>query len=163
NRPVTRAWIEYLPDNRITGIVAGLGTLGARNTTSVLSLSTAGRAVWDDVPLKLDAERRTFSAVFQPHVSGMYALHLEDANGLRPQRRLLERPTTPAPAPALTVEPPAPQHVLVEMLPGAASPMHLPAEDNTFATRSVFIESRTQRNEPLRRLSLYNHQTAGLA
>src|SRR5205085_3574983 len=78
------------------------------------------------------------------------------------QPRLFELRVLADPAPTVNLERPAPQRDTLTMLPGADFLLQGTAEDNIYALRSAFVEYRTKRGEPVRRLLLYDHQLAAL-
>jgi hypothetical protein len=162
DRPLRKAWIEYIPEARHADLAAFLASLGSSHTSLVPPLSAAGQAIWDTVPALLDEDGRRFSVRFRPYASGMFALHFEDLSGLG-NSRLFELRVNPDPAPTVTVERPSPTRDILDLLPDADLPVRALVADPKYAVRSVFIEYRCKKADPLRTLPLWDHRTAGLA
>jgi hypothetical protein len=162
DRPLARAWIEFLPEPRTISLAAFVGPLGARLPAEAVALTAAGEAVWGQVPAQLDDDRRELSVRFLPRVSGLYGLHFEDDIGL-PNSRTFELRVLPDPAPVVTLERPTPSRDSLSLLPEAEFTLQVTAEDIMFAVRSVSLEYRCDKGDPVRRLSLYDQQAAGMA
>ncbi len=143
DRPLRRAWIEYQPEE--PSVVVG----------DLLALFDGGRPWWEPTLAKLDDDRCTFTIDFTPTVHGMYALHFEDETGLR-NSRLFELRLHPDPAPAVHLERPSSSRDILSVLPTAELPLEVRIEDLQYAIRSVYLEYRTGREEPPRRLYLYD-------
>src|SRR5262249_9365307 len=103
-------------------------------------------------------DKCTFTLDFTPTVNGMYALHFEDESGLR-NSRLFELRLHPDPAPAVNLERPSPSRDSLSVLPTAELRLEVTASDPQYAVRRVFLEHRTRREEPPRRLYLYDPAT----
>ena len=95
-----------------------------------------------------------------PALNGIYALHFEDETGLG-NTRLFDLRTQPDPAPTVNLERPSQSRDSLEVLPGADVHVQVAAEDKEFALRSVYLEYRCKKDDPPRRLSLYDHQAVG--
>lgn len=162
DRPITRAWVEFRPEPAILYLIAALGPVGAEHLVSGLSLNAAGQAVWGLVPARLESNGRVFQVEFLPWVSGAYALHLEDETGLR-STRLFDLRLLPDPAPTVHLERPSASLDSLMLLPQAEITVQVLAEDPVYALRSVFLEYRCQKEDPPRRLPLYDHASVGKA
>src|SRR5207253_4350357 len=53
DRPLRRAWIEYLPETRFTDLAAFLAPLGAVRVGDALGLAAGGQAIWDVRPAEV--------------------------------------------------------------------------------------------------------------
>lgn len=170
NRPLDRAWVEYRPEPRSVSLAALLSSLGARHPADALPLGAAGREVWERVPARLDADRRSFRVEFlPPRVSGMYALGFVDKDQL-PNERLFELRILADPSPTVTVMRPSANRDSLTVLPGATLNLQALAEDMppapgmaVHAVRNVYLEYRCQKTDAPRRLLLYDHQLAAEA
>ena len=60
----------------------GLGTarVGAAGPAGAIGLTSAGHAVWGDIPANLDASATRFDLTFRPYADGLYLLRFEDAS-----------------------------------------------------------------------------------
>ncbi len=157
DRPLKRAWIAFQPEQPSALLSMYLAPFGATDAFSVVSL-LAGSRTWWPVEAALDEDRCTFAARFTPMVNGMYELHIEDEVGLR-NNRLFELRLYADPAPTVNLERPAPSRDILTVLPTAELALEVIADDQQYAVRSVFVEYRTQRDEPARRLPLYDPAT----
>ena len=157
DRPLKRAWIAYQPEQPSALLSMYLAPLGATDSFSAVLL-LAGSKTWWPVEAALEQDRCTFAAHFAPMVNGMYELHIEDEVGLR-NNRLFELRLYPDPAPTVNLERPAPSRDILTVLPTAELALEVIADDQQYAVRSVFVEYRTQRDEPARRLTLYEPAT----
>jgi hypothetical protein len=162
DRPVARAWIEYRPEQPRVIAAAVLGTLGTNHPAGLLALTASGQTVWDRMPLQIDSTGRVLSLEFRPRVSGLYALRLEDESGLG-NTRLFDLRIFPDPEPTVTLERPSLTNDSLEVLPGAEITLQAAVDDPQFAVRSVFLEYRCRKNDPPRRLPLYDHAAVGTA
>ncbi len=142
DRPLRRAWIEYQPEVADVGLADLLKGLDGR------------KPWWETVPAVLDDDRQTFALQFTPTRSGNYVLHFEDETGLS-NTRLYELRVEDDPAPTVRLERPSPSRDILQVLPEAELPLELIADDPRYAVRSVYLEYRTGRDEPWRRLYLY--------
>jgi hypothetical protein len=141
DRPLKRAWIEYQSEE----MVSDLFTLLAPT-----------------VEAQLDKDCQTFSVHFQPRVSGVYELHFEDDSGLS-NSALYELRVLADPSPTVTLERPSPSRDTLDMLPGAEFPLQALVSDPMYAIRTVYLEYRCKKDDPPRRLVIYDHEIAGLA
>jgi hypothetical protein len=143
DRPLRRAWIEYQPED----VNATL--------SDILTVFDGGKPWWENVPAVLDDDRRTFTLEFTPTRTGNYVLHFEDETGLS-NSRLFELRVEDDPAPTVKLERPSPSHDILQVLPDAELALVVAADDVRYAVRSVYLEYRTSREEPWRRLYLYD-------
>jgi hypothetical protein len=162
DRPVAKAWIEYRPEHPHVGPASFLAVLGASHPASFLCLTASGQAIWDRLPLQVDSTGRVLSLEFVPRVSGLYALRLEDDSGLG-TARLFDLRIFRDPEPTVTLERPSSTHDSLDVLPGAEITLQAIVEDPQFAVRSVVLEYRCRKNDPPRRLPLYDHAAVGTA
>jgi hypothetical protein len=161
DRPLAGAWVEYQPEPRVLTAASMLAPLATQNPSAVLALAAGSREVWAPVPAELGADRRELTVRFLPRVSGLYVLHFEDDAGLR-SSRIFELHVQPDPAPAVNLERPTPSRDSLALLPEAEFTLQVTADDPMFAVRSVGLEYRCPKEDPPRRLPLYDHRTAGL-
>ncbi len=160
NRPLRRAWIEYLPEPAYNWRLLGFAPLGGSNPIGVVAGAAGGSAVWDSVEAVLEPDRCTFTADFTPHLRGDCAIHFEDETGLAGVR-LLGLAVQSDPAPTVTLERPAPATDLLSVLPKATLTLQAVVDDPRFGIRSVFLEYRTANEENPRRLPLYDLAAVG--
>jgi hypothetical protein len=161
DRPLARAWLEYLPELPSADLAAFLAPLGADGTLAAATLAAGGHEVWDTVPCVLDPDGVTFTAAFRPRVNGMYALHVEDDSSLG-GHRLFELRVKPDPAPAVRLDRPSPARDILTVLPSAELPLDVVVEDPQFGIRDAYLEYRLRAGGPARRLPLHDH-AGGLA
>jgi hypothetical protein len=162
DRPLQRAWIEFLPEAQHTSLAAFLGPLGSGRSAQVWPLTAGGQAVWDIVPAQLEEDRQRFGVRFRPHVSGMYQLHFEDESGLA-NSRLFELRVQVDPPPTVALERPSPSRDILDLLPDADVPLQAMVTDPHYAVRAVFLEYRCQKTDALRAWPIWDHHTAGVA
>jgi hypothetical protein len=160
DRRLAKAWIEYRPDQPLVKSAALLGPLGAAHFAGALGLLAGGREVWDSVPVQLDPYGRKMTVEFLPYVSGLYALHFQDEEGIA-NTRLFDLHIYPDPAPVVTLERPSKSLDSLELLPRGHFTLQATVEDHQFAVRSVFLEYRCKKDDPPRRLAIYDDQTFG--
>jgi hypothetical protein len=161
DRPLRRAWIEFLPEAQHTALAAFLGPLGSGQSAQVGPLTAGGQAVWDMVPAQLQEDRQRFSARFRPHVSGMYQVYFEDDSGLA-NSRLFELRVQADPSPTVALERPSPSRDILDLLPDADVPLQAMVTDPHYAVRSVFLEYRCQKTDAARTLPIWDHHMAGV-
>ena len=167
DRPLQRAWIEFMPENRATLLSAFLAPLAATRPLTVITALAGGRTTWEPVPARLDASRTILTISFMPQVNGFYVLHFEDAIGLR-SSKLFELRLRSDPAPTVTLERPSPSRDILQMLPTSVVNIQASVEDIFYAVKSVQLRYRTCKalagaNASLgemRPLPLYDHATA---
>ncbi len=160
DRRLANAWLEYRPDQPLAKSAAFLAPLGTSHLGSTLALFAAGREVWDTVPVLLDPYGRKMTVEFKPYVSGLYALHFQDEEGIA-NTRLFDLRIYPDPAPVVTLERPSKSHDSLDLLPRAQFTLQATVEDRQFAIQSVFLEYRCKKDDPPRRVSLYDHRELG--
>jgi hypothetical protein len=164
DRRLANAWLEYRPDHPLAKSAAYLAPLGGGTGVTpvlrTLALFAGGREVWDSVPVLLDPYGRKMTVEFMPYVSGLYALHFQDEEGIA-NTRLFDLRIYPDPAPVVTLERPSRSHDSLDLLPRAQFTLQATVEDRQFAIRSVFLEYRCKKDDPPRRVSLYDHSELG--
>ena len=92
-------------------------------------------------------------------MSGVYVLHFEDETGLG-NNRLFDLRLRDDPAPTVELDRPSKTRDVLSVLPTAELPLKLSAEDPLYGLRSVFLEYRTQPDQPPQRLLLHDGRTA---
>ena len=158
NRKLGAAWIEYLPEPKTLTSASLVLPFGAYDLTSLLSLSAASNAVWGRVNAVLDEGSRSFTVRFLPRVSGVYALHFEDETGLGNNRLFdLRLATTCA---TVRMDRPSKSRDVLNVLLNAELPLQITAEDPLYGLRSVFLEYRTQLDQPPQQLLLQDAASA---
>jgi hypothetical protein len=162
DRPVARAWVELAPDQLRPAVGAGVLAVAASGPAEVLGMTAAGHAVWGPVPARLDGDGQRFELTFRPYVGGAYLLRFEDEGGLGGRRNLDIR-VQPDPSPAVTLERPAASQDSLNLLPEATLLLVARADDPMFAVRRAWLEYRCGKDEPVKRLSLYDHASLGAA
>jgi hypothetical protein len=158
DRKLGAAWVEYQPEPKGLLPASGLGMLGAANLPNLLSLSAAGNAVWGRTNAVMDEDGASFTIRFAPHVSGVYMLHFEDETGLA-NNRLYDLRLHEDPQPTVQLERPSKTRDVLTVLPAAELPLQLSADDPLFGLRAVFLEYRTQPDQPPQRLLLHDPET----
>lgn len=161
DRPMGRAWIEQKPENRFTPLGLGLAPLGSVTPLDAVLLASAGPVVWGRAEAHREADPREFTITFQPSANGIYELHFEDETGL-PGQRIFELRVYPDPSPEVKLERPRAGRDSLDLLPNAELPLELSIEDPQYAVRSSWLEYRCQKEDPPRRLPLFDHRTAGV-
>jgi hypothetical protein len=159
DRPIARAWMEYLPDQQATKLACFLAPFGAANVADALALTSGGQAVWGRIPARLERNDQVLSIAFRPWVAGTYALHLEDETGLG-TARLFDINVWADPAPTVTLQRPSASLDNLTLLSDADLPSQLLVEDQQYAIRSVFLEYRCGKNAIAQQLALYDHLSA---
>lgn len=162
DRPVAHAWIAYRPDQAAVPTAALLGSLGASNVAGAAVLAAAGADIWGDTPVRLENGGQVLHASFVPRVSGAYALHFEEANGIA-NSRIFDLRIWPDPAPVVNLERPSRSHDDAAVLADAELDVQVSAADSKFGIRSVVLEERSAPTEPPTRLPLYEHRSAAAA
>lgn len=155
DRPLRAAWIEFLPDNRLSSLAAFLAPLGARQSPAAVGLAAMSRSAWETVPAHLEPDRQTLSVAFYPRTAGLYVLHFEDETGLA-NSRIFELRLRPDPSPAVQLERPSPSRDVLAVLPEATLPLNIVAEDPMFALRSVYLAYRTGKEQPTRNMAIFD-------
>jgi hypothetical protein len=161
DRPLRRAWIEYLPEAREAPASLSLAPLGARDGVGAVSTLALAASASAPVPARLDGEGHLITVRFRPHLRGRYAIHLEDETGLHNSREYALR-LDPDPAPTVRLVRPSAAKDVLRVLPTAELPLEVVAEDPRYAVRSVFLEYRLAGEEGSRTITLYDHRV-GLA
>jgi hypothetical protein len=163
DRPITLASVSYRPGDPAAMPAAMFAPFGLQTPLEALAALAGGRAVWDTVLARLDADRQSFTIDFMPWVSGSYVLRLEDADGLAKDYEY-ELRVVADPAPVVSLERPAASQ---SVLPDAAITLQVQAEDDIFALRSAYLEYRRKDKDgqPLdtepKRVRLYDHEAVG--
>ena len=158
DRKLGAAWIEYQSEPKAIMPAAGLGPLGAANLASLLSLSAAADAVEGRTHAVMDEDGASFTIRFTPSVSGLYLLHFEDETGLA-NNRLYDLRLHEDPPPTVQLERPSKTRDVLTVLPTAELPLQLTADDPLFGLHAVFLEYRTQPDQPPQRLLLHDPET----
>ncbi len=158
DRPLARAAVEFLPEERFVVPALPLAALAARNALGAAAALAGGQAVWALAPAVLEEDRCTFTVDFLPRVAGLYALHFEDDSGLVASR-LFELHVKADPAPAVQLDRPSPSRDLLSVLPDATLTLQATADDPVFAVRSVFLEYRFAKEAEAGRAALYDPAT----
>jgi hypothetical protein len=158
DRPLRRAAVEFLPEERFTAPCLLLAVLGANHALAAAASLTGSQTVWAPVPAVLDADQRTFTVDFLPRVAGMYALYIEDDSGLSASR-LFELRLRPDPAPTVQLERPSPARDLLSVVPEATLTLSAAADDPIYAVRNVYLEYRIGRDGAPNCQSLYDPAT----
>lgn len=166
DRPVARAWIEYVPDQPLVGLASLVGFVGVHDAGNTLTRAAAAQLVREPIPVAIDPSGRFLRLDFVPCVRGMYALHFEDETGLG-NSRLFDLRLLPDPAPQVVIERPSPARDSLSLLPDAEISLRVTAQDSPFAVRSAWLQYRLRRggaeSGPPRQLPLYDHARAGTA
>ncbi len=175
DRPITRAWIEYLPKELVKEIkpdnafrqpamqLRVFSVVGAANALDAMARYVAGQAVWDAVPAVIAKDGKQLAVTFQPWVNGKYVLHFQDSKGLgNPYSE--ELIVKKDPLPIVNLVKPTRDKIL---LPDATLVMQVEATDDPFALRSVYLEIRRRKAQGRPSLGrpgyiyLYHHEATG--
>jgi hypothetical protein len=163
DRPIAQAWIELRPELPVVSLAAFLCPAGTSDLAGALAhLNAASQAAAERIPARLHPDGRQFDVHFRPWIGGAYALRLEDETGLG-ITRLYDLRIDPDPAPSVNLERPSASLDSLLLLPTAEITVQVLAEDPQFALRSVFLEYRCAKDDPPRRLPLFEHARAGAA
>ncbi len=160
DRPLKRAWVQYIPDLNYAHQSAILTPLGATDPLTAATLAVGGETVWGLIPAVLDANPARFTIRFLPRVAGLYVLTLEDETGLRSAPRVFELRLRQDPPPIVRLERPSAGRDVLSVLPNGKLLLNIVAEDPVFALRSVFLRYRTKEDDAPRDWVYYDHATA---
>ncbi|MBX9626207.1 MAG: hypothetical protein K2X82_20580, partial [Gemmataceae bacterium] len=151
--PLARAVLTFVGDRTPVEQPAGLAAVGHLNPLAALGGRLLADVVAADIPLTVSGDGRTMTATFTPSLSGMYALRMSDDDGVQGSR-LLELRLVPDPAPVVTLLRPAPGRDTLLVVPTAAVPVRVAAEDEVYAVRRTFLEYRVGRDGQLKTIPL---------
>lgn len=154
DRPLTRAWIEYQPEQPGAVPAASLAAFATQEAIGVLSGIVLSRGIYEPIPATMLPGGRQFEVIFRPSTNGMYAIHFEDEFKLENQRAY-ELRLRLDPSPTVKLERPSPTRDVLTVLPTAELPLLLLVEDTQFAIRSAWLELRVG-EEPPRTVSLFD-------
>ncbi len=144
DRPLKRAYIEFLSEHPWTREAGVLAPLGSTSPLGALALSAGGLSVFEKREATLSRNRTVLEVTFRPWINGAYVLHFEDDIGLRAARRF-EMRLQPDPVPTVTLERPSPSRDLLQVLPGGSVVLKASAVDEQYAVRSVSLRYRTRK------------------
>ena len=161
DRQLSAAWIEVRPLEPSLRLAPLLGLVGQTQPLDAASLTAVQGTLSGRHFAALDASGKILRVDFQPWVSGSYALHLIDADGLVKDYEADLR-VNPDPLPVVQMQRPGAN---MSLLPDAAVVFKLIAEDE-LALRSVYLEYRRvdAEDKPLeaaRSLVLYDPSQVG--
>ncbi len=146
DRPIHQAWIEYRGTTRdaeqtqLASALMHLGALGASHPFEHFASAVGTHAAWGRAPASLAKNGTQFTVKFMPWLTGFYALHLEDDEGL-PGEYMLTIRVQADPAPVVTLDRPGSNQ---DVLADAEIGLKVLAVDTIFAVRSVYLEYRRQ-------------------
>ncbi|GIW78708.1 MAG: hypothetical protein KatS3mg105_0515 [Gemmatales bacterium] len=164
DRPVAKAWIEFLPEQPMIQPAAFLGILGAHDLASAMALSAAASETWSTVPARLSSDRLKIDVSFLPRLRGMYALHFQDDTGLG-NSRLFELRLFRDPPPVVNLERPSPGRDSLFVLPHADIAVRVSALDEQFAVKSCWLRYRVRSSAgesgPFYERPLFHHDDTG--
>jgi len=163
DRPISRGWIEYHPDQPGVKVGSFLGLLAARHGGETALTALAGQTVWGGVPIECQTQGpgSIVRLRFAPWISGTYALRLIDDADLA-SSRLFDVRIFADPAPTVTLERPSASRDSLAVLPTATVTLQAVAEDDQYAVRATWLEYRTNKDDPPRFRPLYDHRALGL-
>lgn len=145
DRPITSAWIQYLPGFReqIYLQLAQAMVPMQIQPLNILTVHGGTELSMQRIPAMLDASGTQFNVEFVPWVSGNYLLHIEDEDGLAKDYEFgLE--VQPDPAPFVNILEPNRNRSL---LPNALLSLRVSAEDERFAVKSAYLQYRRKRED----------------
>jgi hypothetical protein len=161
DRPLARAWIEFIPQTTYSEVSTFLAPLATRHPFETLTLSSRAQTMWGPVPAIIESDQKTFAVDFAPRVNGLYVLHFEDESQLR-NNRVFELRILEDPAPTVTWQRPNERQDSLSLLPGASFSLQAAVEDPLFAIRNCWLEYKVGDKEMFRPMSLYDHSLAGM-
>jgi hypothetical protein len=150
---LSSAGLSYTGDLGAVTNAAGLAPIGHLNPLGALGMQALADDVGSPIPVELDESRLLMSAVFQPSVSGVYALKFKDESGLT-GTRLLEIRIVPDSVPTVTLLRPSPGRDPRFLTPTATLNLHVAADDKLYALRRMFLEYRVGHDGEVRSLTL---------
>ena len=156
------ASIVFAGDKTLLSQTAGLAHLGHLNPISAYAAQELADSMGSDIPVSLDGTAKNLTAMFAPSLTGVYSLKLTDETGLA-GTRLLEIRLLSDPAPTVTLLRPSAGRDPAVLVPGASVPIHVAADDKTYAVRRTFIEYRVGRNGAVRIRPLEDMQAVARA
>jgi hypothetical protein len=159
DRPVTRAYLAFRPDNPRLLVVPALAPFGADTPVAAAGLDLLAREAWAEVPVAIGRSGTLLEAEFVPRLPGPHALRFEDDTGLG-TTRMFDVRVQPDPAPMITLERPAVGRDSLLVLPDAEVTVQARVLDKMFAVRSVRLEHRLNHG-PVRSIPWYNGDLAG--
>ncbi len=143
DRPLKSATIELKPVDAAVRLASLAGLIGEPAFLPQLGPIAFHNSFSWFQPIQLDESRTTLSARFRPWIAGSYAIHLMDDNGLE-RTYEAELRVSLDPIPHVSLRRPA---VSQSYLPTAEVPIHMLAEDDVFAVRTVFVEYRRKNRQ----------------
>lgn len=162
DRPVTRAWIGFRPEQPLLRLIPMLAPLGANPELAVPGLDLLGREVWQDVPIAIGRDGTLLELTFIPRMPGPYAFRFVDDTGLG-TTKMFDIRVQPDPSPHVTLERPSAGRDSLLVLPDADLTFEAKVADKQYAIRSVRLEYRTNRGGPARSIPWFNADLAGKA
>lgn len=160
DRPVTRAYLAFRPENPGMLVVPGLAPFGAGSAVAAAGFDRLAREAWADVPVTLGRGGMLLEVDFVPRLPGPYALRFEDDTGLG-TTRMFDVRVHPDPAPLVALERPAAGRDSLLVLPDADLTVQARVLDRLYAVRSVHLEYRTNQGGPVRTLPWFAADLAG--
>ncbi|HEV3237649.1 MAG TPA: hypothetical protein VGZ25_11715 [Gemmataceae bacterium] len=161
DRPLTKAWIELVPQTNAGDVATFLAPLATHGSFETVTLSARAQSWGAPVPAVIDVDQKTFAVNFAPRISGLYVLHFEDESQLR-NSRVFELHILEDPAPTVTWQRPNDRQDSLSLLPGASFSLQAAIEDPVFAIRNCWLEYRLNDKELFRSVPLYDHSLAGM-
>lgn len=167
DRPLARVSMRFQSDQRRLPNAASLACIGSWPGIGTTTSYLLSREIWNEIPVRLGANRQDIDIDFVPRLSGAYVLHFEDDTGLSAQRTFDAR-VLPDPSPVVTMERPSAARDSLAVLPDAGFTVVALANDivanrptTPAAIRRVYIEYRTRAKEPFRRMQVYDDEITG--
>jgi hypothetical protein len=160
--PLASAVLAFTGDRSAVTATSDLAALGHLNPLAAVGAPRLAEAIGSDIPMSLSETRREFSGEFVPSMSGMYAFRVTDETGLTGSR-LLEIRLIPDPPPTVTLLRPALGKDPAILTPSGVIPVHVAADDKTYAVRRSFLEYRVGRDGQVRSIPLRDARAAEFA
>lgn len=156
DRPLSKAWIEYVPESVDHNQLRGLLPLGLTNPLQAISARALADQVCGKQHARIERDGRSFFVSFQPWLSGNYEIHFQDHTGLTgvESGKLTIQVDR---APTVTIERPNPStDQLDQVLLQARFPLKVRVEDPRYGSRSVWLEHRLENEMGSRRTPLHD-------
>lgn len=166
NVPLGAAWIEFQPENRDQAVAAVLAPLASSDFLSFLCSDACAHGLGGRLEATLADDGESFRVVFMPRLAGRYAIQVQDKHGMR-GRQEFPLKLRFDPAPKVLLERPHrdldgidPREGILA-LPTATLPARVLVEDPIYGLRAVWLEYRTQPDQPFRRQLLVHPGITG--
>ena len=160
DRPIARVILSYRPEQSRLPLAAFLAVVGARTCWEEAASLGLSREVWNEIPVQLSEDGRLIDIDFVPRLPGSYLLRMEDDTGLGSER-LFDLRIQTDPTPVLDIQRPSAGRDSLAVVADAEFTLAALAQDKIFALRRVYLEYRTGRSDPYRRVDYFDSEATG--